>query len=75
MKELRRRLERRIRIHRRRRIARVAAGSGGLFALAGMLMAIGWWFPPIWIAVAVLGILGIFFLLSGVGAVTGLEFL
>ncbi len=75
MKELRRRLERRIRIHRRRHIARVAAGSGGLFALAGMLMVIGWWFPPVWIAVGVLAIVGVFFLLSGVGAVTGLEFL
>ena len=75
MADLRPRLERRIRIYRRRRIARVATGSGGLFALAGMLMAVGWWFPPVWIAVAILAVVGIFFLLSGFGAITGLEFL
>jgi len=73
MADLRPRLERRIRIYRRRRIARVATGSGGLFALAGMLMAVGWWFPPVWAIAGLLAAVSLVF--AVIGPVTMLELL
>jgi hypothetical protein len=61
--------------YRKRVSARSVIRSGSLFGLAGMLVAVGWWFPPAWIAVLVLVPLGLFFIFTAAGVVTGLELL
>ena len=52
-----------------------AIRGSGLFATAGIVLVAGWWFPPAWLAVLVLVPLGLFFIFTAAGIVTGLELL